>query len=390
MTDIYFDNSATTKIDDKVFEYMKDFNDKYYANPAAAHHFGYLVENEVKNNTSYIAKCIGADSDEMIWTSGGTESNNLAIFGYVYSHKKVGNHLIVSSIEHPSVLNVYKKLEEEGFTVSHLSVDSTGHIDMDELEKLISDKTLMVSIMAVNNEIGSLQDISKISDIIKSKNKNVAFHTDFVQAFGKVKVDCKKQNIDFLSISSHKFHGPKGVGILYKNKNLRINPLLLGGGQQKNLRSGTLNTLGIAGTSFAAKMIYDDFDGYVMKLKSLKSYLIEELDKLDAKHKNIFINTKDDDTFAPHIVSISFLGIRAEVLLHALEEYNIYVSAGSACSSHDKKLSSTLTSVNLDKNLLDSTIRVSFGKYNTKEEIDTFISTLDKLIPMLNIKKLKK
>ncbi len=180
------------------------------------------------------------------------------------------------------------------------------------------------------------------------------------------------------------------MGILYKNKNLRINPLLLGGGQQKNLRSGTLNTLGIAGTSFAAKMIYDDFDGYVMKLKSLKSYLIEELDKLDAKHKNIFINTKDDDTFAPHIVSISFLGIRAEVLLHALEEYNIYVSAGSACSSHDKKLSSTLTSVNLDKNLLDSTIRVSFGKYNTKEEIDTFISTLDKLIPMLNIKKLKK
>ena len=387
MMDIYFDNSATTRLDDKVFDAMKDFNDKYYANPSAAHRFGFLVENEIKKHTSYIAKCIGVDENEIVWTSGGSESNNMAILSYVYAHKKTGNHLITSKIEHASVTNVFKRLEEEGFDVSYLSVDSTGHIDMKELENLITDKTLMVSVMAVNNEIGSVEDIIEIGKIIKNKNRNTVFHTDFVQAFGKIKVDCKRQNIDFLSISSHKFNGPKGVGILYKNKNVRINTFILGGGQQMNLRSGTLNTLGIVGTSVAAKMIYDDFDTYVSKLKELKSYFIDRLLTLNKKYNLIHINTKDDDTFAPHIVSVSTYGIRAEVLLHALEEYNIYVSAGSACSSHDKKYSNTLSAINLDKNLLDSTVRISFGRYNTKEEIDVFMDTFDKLIPILNIRK---
>ena len=387
MSDIYFDNSATTKIDDKVLKQMNEFSLNYYANPSAMHRLGYLVEEEIKKATSSFADILNVSSKEIIWTSGGTESNNQAIISYVKTHAKEGNRIITTSFEHPSVLRAFEYLSSIGFEVKYLKLNNNGQIDLNELESLITKETLLVSIMYVNNEIGSVQKINEIGQLIKNNNNNTAFHVDFVQGFGKYKIDCKKSRIDLLSISAHKFHGPKGVGVLYKNNDIRIMPLILGGGQQNDLRSGTLNTVGIIGTTYAARLIYDDFNNYVTELINLKNYLINELLKLNDKYGIIHLNTMISDDFAPHIVSVSFKGIRSEVMLHALEDKGIYVSAGSACSSHSKKLSNTLNSIGLGKEYIDSTIRISFGKYNTKDEIDIFINEIDSLIKVLSLKR---
>ena len=383
----YLDNSATTKTDIKVLEAINDFNEKYYANPSAIHRFGYLVEEEIKKATSYVASVFNVEDSEIIWTSGGTESNNLAIYAYANSYKKNGKGIITTKIEHPSVLKVCEKLSEEGFDATYLSVDSNGHISLDELRDKINDDTILVSIMHTNNEIGSVQNIADIGKLIKEKNNKTAFHVDFVQGFGKNVIDCKKQDIDFLSISAHKIHGPKGVGILYKNKNYRIMPLLLGGGQQMGLRSGTLNTTGIIGTACATKLCYGNINEERNKLLRIRDNLLDRLAELSKKYDNIYINTKKSDGFAPHIVSVSFKGIRSEVMVHALEEKEIYVSSGSACSSHSKKESATLKSIGLNNELMDSTIRVSLGRYNTTDDIDLFMSEIDRLIPILNIRK---
>ena len=385
--DIYFDNSATTKIDLTVLAKMNELNDSLYANPSAMHRLGFLVEEEVKKATEGIAKNINAEAKEIIWTSGGSESNNLAIKGYVDAYKRKGNRLITTTIEHPSVYRCFKKLEEDGFNVRYLKVDSIGHINIEELKSLIDDNTILVSIMYVNNEIGSVQDIDNIGKTIKTINNNCAFHVDFVQGYGKYRVDVKKSKIDFLSISSHKFYGPKGVGVLYKNKDVRINPIILGGSQQNGYRAGTLNTTGIIGTYVASDLVYTNLNYEFTRLKNLKKFLIDKLLSLDKKYGIITINSNMDDTFAPHIVSISFRGIRAEVMLHALEEKGVYVSSGSACSSHDKKTSSTLLSIGLKPEIAESTIRISFGRYNNENEIISFISILDELIPKLSIKK---
>ena len=387
MIDVYFDNSATTIIEPRVLKEIDDINNKYYANPSAMHRLGYIAEEEVKKANDKVSKILNCESNEIIWTSGGSESNNMAILGYVDAYKKYGNKIITTVIEHPSVYQCFKKLEEEGFVVKYLKVDVDGHVDIDELKNEVDDKTILVSIMYVNNEIGSVQKIDEIGKIIKDKNSKCAFHVDFVQGFGKYKIDVRKSKIDFLSISAHKFNGPKGVGILYKNRSVRVNPIIVGGAQQNGLRAGTLNTPGIVGTALACDIAYKEIDKNVDDLKKLKDYLINNLNLLNEKYGIISLNTKNDDTFAPHIVSISIKGIKAEVMLHALEEKNIYVSSGSACSSHDKKTSSTLLSIGLNKDIAGNTIRVSFGKYNTKDEIDYFISTLNILIPKLSIIK---
>ena len=275
--DIYFDNSATTILDKDVQNAMSDFNDKYYANPSSLHRFGYLVEEEIKKCSEYIASIINCDSSEIIWTSGGSESNNLAISGYIDAHKKNGNRIITTCIEHPSVNNVFKKYENQGFDVIYLDVDKIGQIDINKFKEVVDDNAILASIMFVNNEIGARQKIEEIGKIIKTKNKNCAFHVDFVQGFAKYKIDVKKYHIDFLSVSSHKFNGPKGVGFLYKNKNIRIMPMILGGNQQFGLRAGTLNTTGIVGTYKAAKMAYDSIDNTVKDLTELRDYLIDKL-----------------------------------------------------------------------------------------------------------------
>ena len=385
--EIYFDNSATTKTDEEVFNAMIDFNDKFYANPSALHRFGFLVEEEIKKSNQYIASVLNCDSSEIIWTSGGSESNNLAINGYIDAYKKTGNRIITTFIEHPSVYNIFKKYEKEGFDVVYLEVDKTGHINIDHLRELINNDTILVSIMYVNNEIGAVQNIDAIGKLIKEINAKCAFHVDFVQGFTKYRIDVKKSKIDFLSVSSHKFNGPKGVGFLYKNNAFRISPMVLGGGQQNGLRSGTLNTTGIIGTVKAIKLAYDSFDTIIAGLKELKTYIISQLKKINDKYDIILINSLDDETFAPHIVSVSFKGIKSEVMLHALEERNIYVSAGSACSSHEKHKSNTLKGIGLDDKIIDSTIRISFGKYNSKSEIDTFINVIDEIIPKLRLQR---
>lgn len=383
---IYFDNSATTKMDEDVIKSYNEINEEFFANPSSMHKFGYIVEEKVKNATHNIASLLNAEASEIIWTSGATESNNFAIREICETYKRSGGHIITTEIEHSSVSNVFKYLETQGFTVTYLKVDSRGQVDLKQLEESIRDDTILVSIMFVNNEIGAVEDLKTIGEIIKNKNKKTFFHTDAVQGFAKYKIDVKKCNVDLLSISSHKFNGPKGAGLLYKNKNLRITPLIYGGGQQLGLRSGTLNVGGIIGTSIAAKKIYDDFDDIVDRLINIRNHMIDRLSELNKEYGNIKINTEKNELFAPHIVSASFSGIRAEVMLHALEEYEIYVSSGSACSTHDKKKSGTLSAINLPNNFLESTIRFSFGKYNTIDEVDIAIDKLKIIIPKYRIK----
>lgn len=384
--EIYFDNSATTKVDSDVLKTIYDYSEKFYANPSAMHRFGFLVEQDIKKATEYMANIIGADKSEIVWTSGASESNNLAIKGYVDANKHIGKHIITTSIEHASVWKVLEKLKEEGYEITYLKADINGQIDLNELKESIRNDTVLVSIMYVNNEIGAVADIDTIGKIIKEKNPKIVFHVDFVQGFGKYKIDVKNSKVDLLSISSHKFYGPKGVGLLYKSKNIRLVPLIQGGGQQDGYRSGTLNVPGIMGTMVAAKKIYEDFDNEVKHLLSLRDYMIDSLNKLNEKYNIITENTQKNDKFSSHIVSVSFKCIRAEVMLHSLEEEGVYVSAGSACSSHNKRTSGTLTAIGLKKELAESTIRISFSKYNTKEEIDCFIKILDDIIPKLLIK----
>ena len=383
--EVYFDNAATTKIDENVEREINNINQNFYANPSAMHKAGYLAEEKVKEASEIIASIINCDKSEIIWTSGGTESNNMAIIGYVNAYKKTANKIITTKIEHASVYKVFQSLENEGFDVIYLDVDSEGHIDLEHLKEIVDEKTLLVSIMYVNNEIGSVQKIDEIGNIIKNKNIKCAFHVDFVQGFSKYRIDVKKSKIDFLSISSHKFYGPKGVGVLYKNKNIRLNPIIIGGSQQNDLRAGTLNVPGIVGTGVAAKMAYKTIDEELERLKNLKDYLITKLLEINKLYDIIIINSSCDDGFALHIISVTFKGIRSEVLLHALEEKGIYVSAGSACSSHDKRISRTLSSIGLKDEATQNTIRISFGKYNKKEEIDYFIDEISQLIPKLSI-----
>lgn len=383
--EVYFDNAATTRIDENVEKEINNINHILYGNPSAMHRAGYLAEEKVKEASEIISNIINCDKSEIIWTSGGTESNNMAIKGYVSAYKKTANKIITTKIEHPSVYKVFQSLENEGLDVVYLDVDSEGHIDIERLKNIVDENTLLVSIMYVNNEIGSVQKIDEIGNIIKDKNNKCAFHVDFVQGFSKYRINVKKSKIDFLSISSHKFYGPKGVGVLYRNKNIRLNPLIVGGSQQNDLRAGTLNVPGIVGTGVAASMAYKIIDAEFERLKNLKDYLITKLLEINKLYDIIMINSKCDDGFAPHIISITFKGIRSEVLLHALEDRGIYVSAGSACSSHDKKISRTLNSIGLKNEMAQNTIRISFGKYNTKEEIDFFIEEISKLIPKLCI-----
>lgn len=382
---IYFDNSATTKISDSALDVFCKYSKNDFANASAMHRFGFDVDKDINKCKEDIAKIIGAEKAEIIFTSGGTESNNLAILGYIDAYKRTGNHIITTKIEHSSVYDTIKKLEKEGFLVSYLSTDKNGKINIEELKSLLKKETLLVSIMYVNNEIGTVQDIENIGRLIKSLNPKTAFHVDFVQGFAKYKINVKKAFIDFLSVSAHKFHGPKGVGFLYKNKDFRINKQIIGGKQQNDLRAGTINSPGIMAMAIAAKDAYDNLASNFNKLITLRDCTIKLLLDIKKTHNNIIINTKETTDFAPHIVSFGVKGVRAEVLLHSLEEYEIYVSAGSACSTHDKHISRTLKAIGLNDKEAESIVRLSFSIYNSKEEIDYFIDKLNIILKKIII-----
>ena len=326
----YFDNSATTKVLDCVKDAVVDAMCVNYGNAAAKHRKGVEAENLIREAKKAIADTLKVQEKEILFTSGGTESNNTALIGTALANRRAGKHLITTGVEHPSIYNTMSFLEEMGFEVTYLPVDHLGHISLEDLEKAIREDTILVSVMYVNNEVGAVEPIEAISQCIKKKNPKTLFHVDAIQAYGKYKIRPKKQGIDLLSVSGHKIHAPKGVGFLYIRDGVKIRPILFGGGQQKGMRSGTENVPGCVGLGVAAREAYKDFDARIEKLYTLRERLIAGLKPLGG----VIINGSEDRTNAPQIVSASFEGVRSEVLLHALEDKGVYVSSGSACSSN--------------------------------------------------------
>ena len=378
--EVYLDNSATTKC----YECVRDLVGKImcddYGNPSSMHKKGVDAEKYVRESKETLAKLLKVQEKELVFTSGGTESDNLALIGCARANRRAGNHLITSSIEHPAILNTMRYLEqEEGFRVTYLPVDRDGRIKLQALKEALCRDTILVSIMYVNNEVGSVQPIEEAVQIVKNYNRNILFHVDAVQGFGKYRIFPKRIGVDLMSISGHKIHGPKGTGVLYVNEKVKIKPIVFGGEQQKNVRSGTENVPGIAGLGLAAKEIYKDFDAKIEKMRDLKNYFIEGLNQIP----HIAIHGRIDESSAPHIVSVGFARIRSEVLLHTLEDQGIYVSSGSACASNHPAISGVLRGIGAGQQYLDATIRFSFSEFTTKEEIDYTLKTLYNCVPML-------
>ena len=377
--EIYLDNSATTRCFPEVAQLMTQIMCEHYGNPSSMHLKGVESEKYIRYAKEVIAKNLKVSEKEIFFTSGGTESDNLAIIGTAMANRRRGNHLITTMIEHPAVMQTMQYLESIGFCVTYLPVDEYGMIHLEDLERAITKETILVSIMHTNNEIGSLQPIFEAGVVIKRKNPNTLFHVDAVQGYGKFRILPKKMSIDLLSVSGHKIHGPKGIGFLYIGEKVKIQPIIFGGGQQKGMRSGTENVPAIAGLAKAIEMIYASMDEDVEKMYQLKGYFISQVTKIEG----IKINGKIGTDSAPHVISVSVRGIRSEVMLHSLEERGIYVSAGSACASNKPQTSATLKAIGVEKELLDSTIRFSFSMFTTKEEIDYTVRVMSDIIPML-------
>ncbi|MBR3634799.1 MAG: cysteine desulfurase [Lachnospiraceae bacterium] len=375
----YFDNSATTRVHPEVADTIHKVMLDEYGNPSSMHKKGMEAEMIVRNAREMIASTLKVDDRCIMFTSGGTESDNMALIGCADAYKRSGKHIITTKIEHPAILNTCKYLEENGYEVTYLGVDKNGLVDFSELENSIREDTTIVSIMHTNNEIGAVEPIEKAGEVIKRKNPSTLFHVDAVQGYGKWRILPSKQNIDLLSVSSHKIHGPKGIGFLYIGNGVKINPIIHGGGQQKNLRSGTENVPGIAGMAKACELIYSDLDNANDRLYTMKQRLIDGLDDIE----DIKINGLTGRESAPHILSVSFGLVRSEVLLHALEDKGIYVSAGSACASNKPAVSETLKAIGVEKRMLESTIRFSLCKDNTMEQIDYCLEVLHDTLPML-------
>lgn len=373
---IYFDNAATTKVFPEVMTAMEQAMEVTYGNPSAKHLKGIEAENIIKGAKDIIAKSLKAKPKEILFTSGGTESNNTAIIGTAMANHRKGKHIITTRIEHASVYEPMFHLEEQGFEVTYLDVDEKGVVKIDQLKEAIRPDTILVSCMMVNNEIGAVEPIEEIGKIIKSVNPGTIFHVDAIQAYGKIPVIPKNMNIDLLSMSGHKIHGPKGIGFLYIKEGTKIQPIIFGGGQQKGMRSGTENVPGIAGLGCACeKMIANHYEN-ADKIRQVKEYFQEKVKEID--------DIKDNSGEAPHVASISFKGLRSEVLLHALEDRGVYVSSGSACSSNKKQaVSGTLNAIGISDDFKDGTLRFSFSVENTKEEVDETIEALKGLVPML-------
>lgn len=375
----YFDNSATTKVTESVKDIVVKAMTEDYGNPSSMHMVGVEAEKYIKTAKENIAKILKVDQREIYFNSGGTEGNNQAIIGVAEANKRSGNKIITTEIEHASVASPMKYLEKEGYQVVYLPVDHLGVVDMETLKKEMSADTILVSVMYVNNEVGAMQPVGEIGKYIKTVNPKVVFHVDAIQAFGKMEIRPKREKIDILTVSGHKIHGPKGSGFIYIQKNTKIHPIISGGGQQDGMRSVTENVPGIAGIGQAAKECYDHLEENVKIMTELKDYLIDRLSQIEG----VTVNSRKGNQGAPHIVSASFKGVRSEVLLHALEEKGIYVSAGSACSSNRPSVSRTLKAMQIDKDLLESTVRFSFSKLNTKEQIDYCMEQLQELLPVL-------
>ena len=376
--EVYFDNSATTKVYDEVIDVVVKTMREDYGNPSSLHLKGLDAEHLVTGSAETISKVLKCLPEEIVFTSGGTESNNMAIIGTALAKKRSGKHIVVSSVEHASVSSVMQFLIREGYEITYIPSDEHGIVSPEAFADAVRDDTILVSCMHINNEIGSIMPIKEISRAVKAKNPNLYFHVDAIQSFGKIETIPKNLGADLMSVSGHKIHGPKGSGFLYIKKGSLIRPIIYGGGQQKNMRSGTENVPAIAGLGVAVEKTFENFDDKISHIRTVRDKLVNEVTQLE----EVYSNT-DIDNGAPHIASISFVGVRAEVMLHSLEDKGIYVSSGSACSSNKSKESAVLSAIGLDKKRLESTLRFSFGEDNTEEEVDYAISTIKELLPML-------
>ena len=375
----YFDNSATTRCYPEVAEIVVKTMTEDFGNPSAMHLKGVEAEKYVREAAQTLAKILKVNEKEIIFTSGGTESNNLALFGGADANKRSGNHIITTSVEHAAVGQPAERLEQMGYEVTIVPVDHRGVVQLEALEKALRPDTILVSTMYVNNEVGAVMPVEEIAKLVHEKSPKALYHVDAIQAFGKYRIYPKKAGIDMLSVSSHKIHGPKGVGFLYINEKARIQPQILGGGQQAGMRSGTDNVPGRAGLGVAAKLVYTDFDEKIEHMYQLKERLAEGFLKLP----DVRLNGMEIREGAPQILSASFLGVRSEVLLHTLEEKGIYVSAGSACSSHKRKAAGTLSAMGMEAAQRESTLRFSFSEENTFEEVDYALEVIGQVLPML-------
>lgn len=378
--EIYLDNSATTRVYDCVAELVSKVMVEDYGNPSSLHRKGVESEQYIRYAREVIAASMKVSEKEIVFTSGGTESDNLALIGAALANRRMGRHIITTCIEHPAVMQTMRYLEEQGFQITYLPVDRFGIIRLEDLRCAIRRDTILVSIMHTNNEIGSLQPIGEAGTLIKNRNPRIVYHVDAIQGYGKFRIYPKKMNIDLLAVSGHKIHGPKGVGFLYINEKIRIVPIVYGGGQQKGMRSGTENVPGIAGLGKAVEKIYENLETERAAMYELKERFVQGVLQIP----EVKINGLTGEMSAPHVVSVSFRGVRSEVLLHALEEKGIYVSAGSACASNKApKPSDTLRAIGLEKELLDATLRFSLSVFTTQEEIDYTLQTLYDVVPVL-------
>ena len=371
----YFDNSATTKVYPVVKDIMIKVMEEDYGNPSSLHMKGVEAERYIKKAAESIAKTLRCKPEEILFTSGGTEANNLALIGTALAKKRLGKHIISTTIEHASVSATLDFLKSQGYEITLIGTDDKGIVNPQKVADAVREDTILVSCMMVNNEIGAIEPVAEISAAVKKKNPAVYMHVDAIQAYGKIPVFPSKTGADLISISGHKIHGPKGSGALYVKKGILIRPIIYGGGQGNGMRSGTENVPAVAGFGVAAEESFRDFDKKTDHIREVRDYLREKLTSLP----DVYDNSGD----APHIASFSFVGVRSEVMLHSLEERGIYTSSGSACSSHKRAASNVLTSIGLTKDRLESTLRFSIGEDNTKEQVDYIYDVISGLLPML-------
>ena len=380
--EIYLDNSATTRPYDEVVDFIDDINRNFYGNPSSLHTKGIQAEKLIRNSRDIIARTLGAARDEIYFTSGGTEANNLAIAGYLYANPRKGKHIITTKTEHPSVLEVFKHMSDQGYNVDYLDVDSKGSVCIDDIERLVNEDTSLISIIGVNNETGAIQPIDEIAAVINKIGKDIILHVDGVQAYGKLNIILQNQRIDILTMSSHKIHGPKGVGAIYIKKGTKVKPLVLGGGQERLLRSGTENVPGICGFGMAADITYKRIDSNGKHCSCIKNMFIERL-----KNEVDSATVISPENSSPYILNVSFADIRAEVLLHHLEARNIFVSTGSACSSRRQVHSHVLKAMGVKPELIEGAIRFSFSSFNTKEDIIETVEAIKDILPKIRIRR---
>lgn len=370
----YFDNAATTRVAEEVKEIVNRVMTIDYGNPSSRHQKGVDAGQYIKQAQEIIANTLKVEPKEIFFTSGGTESNNLALIGSALANQRRGKHIITTRIEHASVYNPLLFLQELGYEITFLDVNQQGIVDLEELKQALRPDTILVSVMMVNNEIGAIEPIETIGKIIKSYHPDILFHVDAIQAYGKLKISPKRCKIDLLSVSGHKIHGPKGTGFLYIRDKVKIKPIIHGGGQQKDMRSGTENVPGIAGLGMAAKLMYTDHKEKIEGIQKVKDVFLKGVTQLEG--------VTEHSGEAPHIASVSFQGIeKGEVLLHALEAKGVYCSSGSACSSNHPAISGTLKAIGLEEDLLQATLRFSFSVYSTVEEAEYAVQVITEELP---------